>query len=80
MSKYFMLRNSLDISEEGTQSGIIQSMYKLLLRIKKYKIDNTLWQLKLFFFLETWLDIVFNYLKKVMPINFSKDREQIESK
>lgn len=80
MSKYFMLRNSLDISEEGTQSGIIQSMYKLLLRIKKYKIDNTLWQLKLLFFLETWLDIVFNYLKKVMPINFSKDREQIESK
>lgn len=75
-----MLRNSLDISEEGTQSGIIQSMYKLLLRIKKYKIDNTLWQLKLLFFLETWLDIVFNYLKKVMPINFSKDREQIESK
>lgn len=35
MSKYFMLRNSLDISEEDTQSGIIQSMYKLLLRIKK---------------------------------------------
>lgn len=80
MSKYFMLRNSLDISEEDTQSGIIQSMYKLLLRIKKYKIDNTLWQLKLLFLLETWLDIVFNYLKKVMPINFSKDREQIESK
>lgn len=80
MSKYFMLRNSLDISEEDTQSGIIQSMYKLLLRIKKYKIDNTLWQLKLLFLLETWLDIVFNYLKKVIPINFSKDREQIESK